>query len=255
MWRLLAVAFVLCPAPLRAQTDPAERQTLGWFGYFVTVPVAPKWSVVGEYQERRWGAPHQTHQRLFRGHLHRTIAPGVMLAGGFTYFMQGSQDPRRSNELLVPELRPHVQLEVKQPLTDRWALAHRARAEFRAFRLVEDGDLIDEYRLAGRFRYRLGVDRSLGSKSAPTLKLSSETMVMLGDRDGRDVFDQHRLQFGMLTPVTKSIGVELAYLWWHQRVPGREDAVNRDIARIIVHHRLGRTESPADRAAVDPDRP
>jgi len=219
---------------------PAQsRESLLWTGYFASAALDAQWSLALEYQERFWGAPLQRHQRVRRVHLHRQVGSVTVLTTGFTYFEQGSQDPRVHTEVLVPELRPHVQAEVRQRWSERVSVAQRGRAEFRAFRRVEDGTLTDGFRTAGRLRYRVGLDVALWPALArgPSLKVSDEIMVMLGDRNLADAFDQNRIEAGFSTPLSEQLALDVTYLWWHQRRPGQADVIDRDIFRLALRHR------------------
>jgi hypothetical protein len=197
-----------------------------------------QWYAAAEIHERRWSEPFRVHQRVWRAHLHRRLAGGPTLGVGFTYFQQGVQDPEAPALPLVGELRPHLQADLQQSVASRLSLNHRARLEYRATPRTSGGLVTEGYTGAGRFRYRLGGDIPLGEGARrPVVRISDEWHVMFGDRPLS--FDQNRLQAGVEWPLTRSLSVETAYLWWHQR---RRDGaiINRDYLRVTFNHRIRR---------------
>jgi hypothetical protein len=238
----LAVGTVLFAAawPLAAQSS-VTQQSLYWLGYFATVDLDRRWYTVGEFQERRWTDPVRVHQRVWRAHLHRRVSNSVTLGAGFTYFRQGVQSPEAGPLPLVNELRPHVQVDVRQPLTAQLALSHRGRLEYRATPRTENGLVTDGYESAGRVRYRLAADWRLRSRpgSTPVVRMSDELHLMFGDRPASRLFDQNRLSGGVTLPLAPSLSVELSYIWWYQK--RRNGGIfDRDIWRAVFHHRVRR---------------
>jgi hypothetical protein len=239
--RLLLGALLLVVAPRLSAQSNVTQQSLYWFGYFATVDIDRRWYAVGEFQERRWTDPVRVHQRVWRAHLHRRLNGAVTLGAGFTYFQQGVQSPEAAPLPLVAELRPHVQLDVRQPLSTQLSLAHRARLEYRATPRTTNGLVTDGYESAGRARYRLAADLRLRSRPGPTpvLRVSDELHLMFGDRPVSQLFDQNRLSGGVTLPISPPLSVELSYIWWYQK--RRSGGIyDRDIWRVVFHHRARR---------------
>jgi hypothetical protein len=224
---------------LGAQTT--THQQLVWFGYFATADVNAQWYTVGEFQERRWSETLDVHQRLWRAHVMRRLSPTVSVGAGFTYFLQGPQAPDAPHRPLVPEYRPHLQFEARQRAGQRLSFSHRTRLEFRAFSRTSGGEVVSGLDLASRLRYRFAADWRIRTSPGPSvvLRASDELHLMFGDRSLSKPYDQNRLQLGAVIPAGRDVNFEVAYLWWYQQ---REsgDWIDRDIARVIVHHRVRR---------------
>lgn len=239
--RLVVGALLLAAAPPLAAQSNVTQQSLYWLGYFATIDLDRRWFTVGEFQERRWTDPVRVHQRVWRAHLHRRVSSTVTLGAGFTLFQQGVQSPEAEPLPLVNELRPHVQLDVRQPLSERLSLSHRTRLEYRATPRTEQGIVTEGYESAGRLRHRVAADLRLRSRAGnvPVLRVSDELHVMFGDRPASKLFDQNRLSAGITLPLAPPLSVELSYIWWYQQ---RRNGgfFDRDIWRVVFHHRVRR---------------
>ncbi len=232
-------------------TKRITHQQLLWFAYFNRVDLGPKWYMVSELQERRFAFPDRQHQLVLRAHAHRVFAEGWDASVGFTYFLQSPQDPRSTSTLVVPELRPHVQVDGRNKLHPRWELVHRYRVERRFFRNVQGEDLVPGYWGWFRFRYRLTVQYKVWSKDDRSLKLnvSDEIHFNFGSRVVMNSFDQNRIYAGVVYGFNKGLSAGIGYLNWFQQRTSGVDYYDRDIVRLIVEHRLWRStpkEKPAD---------
>lgn len=233
----LPLAF-FAGASAHAQT---RRESLVWLAYFGTFEINPRWSVSGEFHERRWTDPFRVHQRVWRAHVFRRLTPAVTVGTGYSYFLQGSPAPTDEPLPLVGEQRPHVQMDVRHRLSLGIGINQRVRAEYRATPQTEGGRAQDGYVSAGRVRYRVGVDLPVSNRQrGPVIRASNEYHVMFGDRPIS--FDQNRVQVGVDVPVTPSLSIETAYLWWYQR---RKDSniLERDYLRVTLNHRIRRRSS------------
>ncbi len=231
----------------QAAAKRITHQQLVWFAYFNRVDLGPNWYLVSELQERRFAFPDRQHQFVTRAHLHRVLAEGWDVSAGFTYFLQSPQDPRSPSSLVVPELRPHVQVDGRSKLHPRWELLHRYRLEKRFFRNVEGGELSPGYDGWFRTRYRIGVQFKLWNKDERSLKavISDEIHFNFGSRVLMNSFDQNRYYAGVVYGFTKEINLGLGYLNWFQQRSTGVDYYDRDIMRFIVEHRMGRTSPKA----------
>jgi hypothetical protein len=129
-------------------------------------------------------------------------------------------------------------MDVRHRLSLGIGINQRLRAEYRATPRTEGGRILDGYVSAGRLRYRVGADFPLTKRQrGPVIRASNEYHVMFGDRPLS--FDQNRVQLGIDVPVSPSLSLETAYLWWYQR---RKDGniVDRDYLRVTLNHRIRR---------------
>jgi len=243
---LAALASVVLAVPIASAQNPAKRiihQQLVWFAYFNRADFGPKWYLVSELQERRFAFPDRQHQFLARTHLHRKFAEGWDVSAGFTWFLQSPQDPLSTSTLVVPELRPHVQVDGRNKVHPRVELVHRYRCERRFFRNVENDALVKGYDGWFRFRYRLTLQYTLWSKDERSLKanVSDEIHFNLGSRVVMNSFDQNRIYAGLGYSINKQLAVGMGYMNWFQQRRSGVDYYDRDIVRFIVEHRIGRS--------------
>ncbi|GAB3825287.1 DUF2490 domain-containing protein [Pontibacter rugosus] len=226
---------------LRAQNTAKEvtHQQLVWYGYNNTLELSERWSINVEVEERRFINPDEQHQFLTRGQARYTLGKGWEAAAGFAYFLQSPHDPHAAVKLVVPELRPHLQLDYKQPL-HKLTIAHRYRAERRYFRNTADGELAEGYTSNYRFRYRLSLEYPLLKIGQQPLKakLNNELMFNAGKNITNNRFDQNRIYLGLSYPVHKNVSVEAGYLKWFQQSASGYQFYDRDILRFIVSHRV-----------------
>lgn len=217
-----------------AQGDP-PRESLAWVAWFSTVELSPRWSVAGEFHERRFIDSWRPHQRLWRTHVMRRVTPSVQLGVGYSYFLQGAGTEAAPVRAYMPEHRPHLQLDVRQRVRPRLSLTHRARLEYRDWVKGADETRVPEVEAAGRLRYRLQAEWTL-RENGPSVRLSDEYHVMFGDRSIAQPFDQNRVQAGLRWPLSRALSTEVAYLWWYQR-RRLGGVLTRDYVRLTFEHR------------------
>jgi len=224
-----------------AQNDVTHQQ-LVWYAYFLALPIDENWSIVAEIQERHFVHPFAQHQLSLRTHVHRKLGEsGWEASAGFATFFQSPNNPQSEQDLVVPELRPHVEMAYKQKL-NTLTLDHRYRGEARYFHNLnlEEKKLTDGYFFASfRFRYRIMASYPIWKiRENQVLKViaGDEVRVQAGKKV-RYIFDQNRLILGLGLAVSPRLNLEVSYQKWiNQRLNG--GYYNRDIARITVNHKL-----------------
>lgn len=241
----VAALWVRCRA--QATNKRITHQQLLWFAYFARVDMGPKWYLVAEIQERRFMFPDKQHQFVTRAHFHRKFAEGWDFSAGFTYFLQSPQDPRSRSTLVMPELRPHIQVDGRSKLHPKVELTHRYRAERRFFRNVENDALAEGYAGSYRVRYRLALQYTLWEREERKLRaiLSDEIHFNFGSRIVNNSFDQNRIYAGLGFAFNKQLAIGLGYLNWFQQRTSGVYYYDRDIVRFSVEHRLGRSTPKA----------
>ncbi|WP_425636855.1 DUF2490 domain-containing protein [Algoriphagus yeomjeoni] len=224
-----------------AQKDVIHQQLI-WYGYFFTVPVGEKWSIIAEVQERHFVHPLVQHQWSLRAHIHRKLGEsGWEASAGFAGFFQSPSNPYSELDLVEPELRPHLEMAYKQKL-NKLTIDHRYRAEARYFHHLNlvASELADGYFFGSfRFRYRIMASYAIWKiKENQLLKLiaGDELMVQAGGNVNH-TFDQNRLIAGVNFTFSSALNMDLTYQKWiNQRQLG--GYYNRDIFRLTVNHRL-----------------
>lgn len=229
---------------LIVQGQPAVKQTthqnLIWFAYMNRIDLSPKWFIGSEVQERRFVFPDKQHQLVLRSHLHYRFTPDWNVSVGFTYFLQSPQDQLSESTLMVPELRPHVELAGANKFNSRWRIDHRYRLEKRFFRNFEGEDLMSGYTTNFRARYNLTLSWLISGEDqrALMLKLSNEIHFNFGKEIVYNHFDQNRIYFAINYNVSPQLNLEAGYMNWYQQRQSGNEFYNRDILRINLIHRL-----------------
>lgn len=217
------------------------HQQLIWYGYFNTVEFSNKWFITAEMQERRFFHPGRQHQFLARTHLHHKMNNGWDAGPGFTYFLQSPHDPYSESTLAVPELRPHLEFNLRQN-TGKITVSHRYKAEWRFIHNTGNGGLADGYWNYFRFRYRAGIDFPLFKKENRNrllkLKISDEIHINAGSKIIKNIFDQNRVYIGLNYRLNKNFALETGYLNWFQQRTSGDQFYNRNIIRFIIYHKI-----------------
>ncbi|MFD2999829.1 DUF2490 domain-containing protein [Pontibacter toksunensis] len=242
----LTILGLLFSASLLAQSKGRQvtEQQLIWYAYNNTLEFSSKWSLTTEVHERRFINPDEQHQFQVTGRLNYNLGKNWSTSAGFTYFLQSPHDPRSKSDLVVPELRPHIQFENKQSL-GKLGIGHRYRIEKRFFRNTADGELAEGYNTNYRFRYRLGLEYQVATINDLPLKVkvSDEIHINAGERITYNWFDQNRIYASLNYAIHKNVNVEAGYLKWFQQ----RSAGNQFYSRDIINHKINLQEkqSPA----------
>lgn len=233
------------------QTDKhITTQELAWLAYKATWRFDQRWSANMDVQERVTINPVAQHLAGARATLTRTLGAGWDLGAGLCLFLQSPNDPYAPSDLIVPELRPHVELAAKQKMR-YFHMVQRYKAEARWFHNVENGALAPGYAFGNfRLRYRIGLDVPLlkatsGDQEWLGCSISNELMVNAGKRITYNVFDQNRAYLGFYANVCPNLTVELGYLNAFQQRPSGHDFHDLHIVRLGVNQKLGRAKNPA----------
>lgn len=246
----LTIFGVLFSASLSAQNAGRQvtEQQLIWYAYNNTLEFNPKWFLTTDIHERRFINPDEQHQFLIRSQLNYVLGKNWSASAGFTYFLQSPHDPLSKSDLVVSELRPHIQFDNKQTL-GRLGIGHRYRIEKRFFRNTADGELAEGYNTNYRFRYRLGLEYQLVTINDHPLKLkvSDEIHINAGERITYNWFDQNRIYAGLNYTVHKNVNVEAGYLKWFQQRSAGNQFYSRDIINLAINHKIDfkKKQSPA----------
>lgn len=237
----LAMMGLLFAPSLFAQSPGKQvtEQQLVWYAYNNTLEFSPKWSLTSEIHERRFKNPDEQHQFQVSSRFNYSLGNNWSASAGFTYFLQSPHDPRATDGLVVPELRPHIQVDYKQTL-GRLTIGHRYRIEKRFFRKTADGELADGYTTNFRFRYRLGLEYQVASLYNRPLKvkINDEIHLNAGKSITYNRFDQNRIYIGLNYAVHKNINVEVGYLNWYQQRAAGNQFYSRDIINFAINHKI-----------------
>ena len=243
---LLALSIVLLTMRVAAQESKRiTTQQLAWVAYVNTLKFNEHWSLGTDVQERFFIDPIAQHQFLVRTHAARAVGNGWEVRMGGAIFFQHPHDPRSTSALVVPELRPH--LEVNHGIkTSRMRVGHRYRFEARYIHQVTAGELSGGFAFTNyRFRYQVGIEVPLLTRKSGTgaterlyLRFFDEIFLNAGSKVVMNTFDQNRICIGLGYWTCPSLSIELGYLNWFQQLSTGADYYSRHIIRLAVVQRI-----------------
>lgn len=219
------------------------KQTLGWYSALICLQINERWSWQTDMSERIYIDPFAQHQMLIRTHLHHHfVKSGWEISAGFCAFGQNPNDPTAKYRLMVPELRPHIEVAYKNRLKP-FMLDHRLRAEARFFY----GTNLSRSELAGgfhfgnfRFRYRLLATipiLHIDAHRSFKMKIGDEVMVNAGRKINKNIFDQNRIFVALSIDILPELSIDAGYLNWYQ-MRENGDFFNRHIITLATQYTI-----------------
>lgn len=216
-----------------------------WVAYINTLKFSERWSLGTDIQERRSIDPDAQFLFAVRAHVMRTLGRSWDVRAGGSYFLQWSNDPRSSSDLIVPEWRPHVELNNTTTI-GRLRLDHRYRGEARFIPEVTDGQLAGGHIFTNfRLRYQLGLEFPLVRVKRDEkriermyLRIADEVMLNAGSKVVLNTFDQNRVLIGIGYKPTPALTIILSYLDLVQQRPTGNFYFHRHNIRLTVVHKL-----------------
>lgn len=222
-----------------AQKNITHQQSI-WYTYQNTILVNEKINLTSEIIERRFMNPNAQHQFAIRERVHYAFNPNVDLVIGFAYFLHSPNNPASKSKLVIPELRPFTEFNLKQNFK-KYNLTHRIRAEQRYFRNTLDDNLIPGFTSNWRFRYQFGIETTLFTlKNNQTIgiKFGDEIFINAGKNIVYNTFDQNRLYFTLTYSPNKSLTFGIGYINWFQQRNTGIDYYERDIIRLSIIQKI-----------------
>ena len=216
--RFIPLAFLL------AHLAPAQtiHQQLYWTRLSFSMPLNTRWSLRAEADERRLIRPDR--QAQFIVHLQAARRLNAHWEWGLTQTFSAVT----RNILTVPEWRPSSEITYNFRIGARWRCVQRLRTEARWLHRNDGKLLLEGYQLRARFRYRLQMERTLGTRWL--LRLNDEIMVH------HDGFDQNRTYLSFVRQLSAHLSLELGCLKvLQQRSSG--GLVWQDVLRGTVYWR------------------
>lgn len=220
-----------------------EHQQLVWYAYINTITLNSTWSIVSDVQERHFINPSAQHQFVIRSYIRRDLGSGWDMGVGMSLFFQSPNDPESENDLVVPELRPHLEFNFHQKI-NVLTIEHRYKAEARFFHNVNSSltTLEDGYQYSNvRLRYRLQCIYPVvkfSEMSSLRIKVGDELLVNVGSNMVNNFFDQNRWFAGLRMVFSPAIMLEAGYINWFQQQKSGMDYYNRDILAFALYHSI-----------------
>ena len=240
--RLLLSVCLMLPQLGAAQSASKDilTQYLTWFRYYNKLTVSPNWQVQTELELRRYVLPDRLHQGVTRVNVLRQHKGGPSLGIGGTYFLQSlPQLADQPVDRIRPEIRPHQELTLSQPL-GKLTLNHRYKVEERFFGRTSAEP--SEFNVRFRYKLEAQIPLTLAGQRPVLLRVYDEVMFNAGKHIVNNVFDQNRVYASVQVGVFDHWAVELAYLHWFQQRASGVEFYNRHIARLTVTHSLSLIE-------------
>lgn len=225
---------------LKAQKS-VTNQSLYWIRYYNQLSINKKITWHNEFDNRRFFENNQQHHFITHSRVHYKILPNADVALGFTYSLQSPQDPNAVSNLVVPEIRPHQELNFSNALSNKLMIHQRLRIDERFIHKNDNQVLLSGYDFNFRLRYRLQLSYKFQNEEAKMpsiLKIADEIMLNAGKNIVYNQFDQNRVYIGFEQTINKNFSIELGYLHWYQQRASGYQFFKRDIVRCTVYHRV-----------------
>lgn len=140
---------------------------------------------------------------------------------------------------MIPEWRPHLEINHQNKITDRLSINERIKTEWRFIKNTNKDftETTDGYTNNFRFRFQISINYIVYKKGEKSLQLIAfdEIMINAGKSIVRNIFDQNRIGFSVRYNFNKKVGMELGYINWFQQRPSGTDFYNRQILRYTLH--------------------
>lgn len=204
--------------------------------------IGKDFEVETDVQERFFISPLAQHQMVFRSMLTKKIEKNWKASLGGCYFLQSPQNPNtKVNNLVVPEIRPHVEFKNKQKFGKKIEINQRFRFEARfphktnANRTaLEDSYSFSNFRFRYQIRTLIPLLKSKSEKNMLALVLADEIMFNFGRNIIFNVFDQNRFFGGLGSQLKENLFLEVGYMNWFQQRSTGMDFYDRDILRFTM---------------------
>jgi len=240
MNRIIGLTLILLVYGWQAysQTKEIETEEQTWFGYFNQTRLT-----------KRSGIWVDLHLRLtgnFIEHVGLSIARAgytyyvndhVKLTAGYAFVTRYSQTGGPN----VPEHRPWQQIQWIEK-KNRFTMMQWFRVEERFRRIVEAGELTNDYSFNWRFRYNISFTIPLKGKTlepkTPFIFLNDEVHINAGKNILVNYFDQNRLFLGLGYQFTSRLNTHVGYMYVFQQQSEVNKFVHIDAIRFFVFHNL-----------------
>lgn len=238
---LILISSLFLQLSIIAQTKNKQYQGSMWFRYNQTLQLPKSFLLKSELEERFFITKAVKQQQfLFRFTLDKQLKKNWNVGGGFSMWYIGNNDELNPSKLMIPEWRPHIEINHRNKISDRFTISQRFRAEWRFIKNTNRDftEMIAGYNNNFRFRFQMILDYAVYRKEEKSLHLIvfDEIFLNAGKSIVRNIFDQNRIGFSMRYNFNKKVGVELGYINWFQQRPSGVDFFSRQILRCTLHN-------------------
>ncbi len=216
-----------------SQNKQTSIQQLYWLRYYNIWRISRLVEWHNELDTRHFFDNSQRLQWIQHSRIHYRIGPKINLAAGFTYSLQGNQQPDIPNTTLKPELRLVQEINYHQNILPNTSLSLRTRFDERFFLATAQSPSSFTF----RHRYRLQISHFF-KKANLTLRLNDELMYNVQNRREWAKLDQNRIYFAVEKRFSPSLAVEVGYLNIFQAARQAGLYYERHILRLTLHHTI-----------------
>jgi hypothetical protein len=244
---LQILIFSCFALPVKSQNRQVIHQNLIWFTYTNNTRFSGKWFLMTEIYERRFLSPFKHHHFLARTHLHYQLNHGWDVGAGFSLSLQSPQDPTSTSTLVIPEYRPHIEVNNKHHFK-HVLMSNRLRIENRYIQNTLNGELANGFTSSYRARYYLGFEfilKYLGEDQTIKFKISDEIHFDAGKNINFGTFDQNRFYAAFSFDIRSSLAFEIGFLHWYQRLKTGYQYYNRNIIRLGINQKINLSKTKA----------
>lgn len=221
--------------------------SIGWYNYFGTFKVSPKFGIHTEYQFRRNEIFSEWQQSLLRVRVNYLVNPKIQFRLGYAWIetfpygeipINGMGKDFSEHRLFqianITDIVSNVELSHRFMLEQRW-VGKYSNANFTNE---------DEFPLLNRFRYMFRVQIPLKGKKinnkTPYLAIYDEIFIGFGENVDENIFDQNRIGILLGCRFSSLIGIEAGYL--NQTLQLGREVNNRNVFQhnngIIINANL-----------------
>lgn len=211
-----------------------EHTNMVWVGYYNTVSINKKWSLLSDAQIRTREWAQHWSQMLVRSGLSYKVNEHVSITGGFAFFKNAQY--ANKDLFLKNEYRPWQEFYYRLKLK-KINLTQRLRTEERFQQQVINGQLTKNYQYIFRLRYRCEALFPLKSNKMAFL-VANEIMVNPGYINKALFFDQNRTFAGLNVKLKENTALQFQYVKIFQRHSNTRIIENQDVLRVNLFQQL-----------------
>jgi hypothetical protein len=204
-----------------------------WAGYYNTLQINNRLSIVNDAQVRSRNWLNQWSQILVRSGLNYSFKNNFTITGGIAFFKNAQYLDKQL--FLKNEWRPWQEFsyQIKFPKTN---LTQRLRTEQRFLQQLSNNKLTDRYEYVFRLRYR--IDWQMPLNENIKFGLGNEVLVNPEYIQSNRFIDQNRTFAGISFPVSPSTGLQFQYLKIFQWRSSLSELEDQNIVRLNVNQKI-----------------
>jgi hypothetical protein len=229
------------------QLPPKEVKHLTqfWTSINTTARISDKWYVLADFHIRRNNFLKDPGFYLLRGALNYKLRPNLAVAAGYAHLWQASAF--KNNGYYLDENRIYEQAILTHPV-GKIKFTHRLRNEQRWTEYTVKDSASGNFRFTNRIRYLIGMRIPVSKNPKfPQIVLADEIMVHYGKSVRYSNFDQNRIFAGIYQPISKTVSLDLGYMYTYQlRTSGYQYIVSNTIRLFFYYTPDWRKHKPGE---------